>query len=234
VSGVPPAANEVSACDLNSCGVELDSTLGGLDTCRGSLGPHDKSQRTWQFSSDGTAVSPCAKQNRNGKVVIRGETLELFERGAGVLLEALGECPKRMWPFRPARGRWSIHEIILHLADSEAEAYLQCRQFIAEPASVAHSFDALMWVAKLGYFHQSTQEALKVIQRLRRMTGRLLQYIPDSVWRNVLQTSERRRVTLEEWAGVQAQHIPYHVQQIQRNYAEWKKVILLGQRRSGK
>ena len=31
--------------------------------------------------------------------------------------------------------RWSIHEIILHLADSEATCYVRCRHFIAEPGS---------------------------------------------------------------------------------------------------
>ena len=67
----------------------------------------------------------------------RQKKLEAFGRGPNFLSEALRKCPKKMWLYRPVTGRWSIHEIILHLADSEAEAYVRCRQFIAQPGSPA-------------------------------------------------------------------------------------------------
>ena len=77
--------------------------------------------------------------------------LEAFGRGPALLSEALRKCPKKMWLYRPAADRWSIHEIILHLADSEAEAYVRCRQFIAQPGSPLLVYNASRWDSVFGY-----------------------------------------------------------------------------------
>jgi hypothetical protein len=33
-----------------------------------------------------------------------------------------------MWKWKPAPDQWSIHEVIAHLADSEANGYARCRE----------------------------------------------------------------------------------------------------------
>ena len=153
----------------------------------------------------------------------REENLKMFGRGPELLAEALRRCPRKMWQCRPSAERWSIHEIILHLADSEAEGYIRCRQFIAEPGSVAQVYDATTWASSLGYFHQSTKEALGLISRLRQMTHRILDYIPESVWSNSVHHPKKGMLTLDEWLDVQASHIPHHIEQIRQNYGIWAK-----------
>jgi len=37
-----------------------------------------------------------------------------------------------MWQYRPAPDRWTIHEIVVHIADSEANSYIRCRRCLAE------------------------------------------------------------------------------------------------------
>ncbi|MGA6953791.1 MAG: DinB family protein, partial [Candidatus Acidiferrales bacterium] len=91
----------------------------------------------------------------------RRQKVESFGRAPALLSSALRQFPKKMWLYKPSTERWSIHEIILHLADSEASAYLHCRRFIAEPGSQVPEFDAARWASSLGYFHQSTREALE-------------------------------------------------------------------------
>jgi hypothetical protein len=51
------------------------------------------------------------------------------------LVAALETFPKEMWQFRPAPGEWSIHEQIIHLADSDANSYVRLRRAVAEPGS---------------------------------------------------------------------------------------------------
>ncbi|MHB8410831.1 MAG: DinB family protein [Candidatus Acidiferrales bacterium] len=153
----------------------------------------------------------------------RRKQLEAFGRGPGLLSEALRKCPKKMWLYRPAADRWSIHEIILHLADSEAEAYVRCRQFIAQPGSPALVYDASLWASSLGYFHQSTREALSLITRLRKMTYQILRYIPDTVWAHTAQHPKKGTMTLDGWLDLQLSHIPHHIEQIHENHAEWAK-----------
>ncbi len=153
----------------------------------------------------------------------RQEMVDLFGRGPALLAEALHGCPKKMWLYRPALSRWSIHEIILHLADSEAYAYICCRQFIAEPGSGAAEYDAAAWAASLGYFHQSTREALGLVSRLRKMTHQILRFVPDAVWAHTTQVPTTGTITLDRWLERQANHIPHHIEQIQQNLADWSK-----------
>src|SRR5215469_15185242 len=102
------------------------------------------------------------------------EKLESFGRAPYCLVTALREFPKKMWQFEPAPDRWSIHKTILHLADSEASAYICCRRYIAEHGSLDLRFDSARWAETLGYCHQSTREALEIIRRLRKATYELL------------------------------------------------------------
>ncbi|MGB7024682.1 MAG: DinB family protein [Candidatus Acidiferrales bacterium] len=153
----------------------------------------------------------------------RQEKLEAFGRGPAFLSEALRKCPKKMWLYRPSTDRWSIHEIILHLADSEAEAYIRCRQFIAQPGSPALVYHASLWASSLGYFHQSTREALSLITRLRKMTHQILCYIPEPVWSHTAQHPKKGIMTLDGWLDTQLSHIPHHIEQIQENHVAWAK-----------
>jgi len=153
----------------------------------------------------------------------RQQCLETFGRGPTFLSEALSRCPKKMWLYRPSMDRWSIHEIILHLADSEAESYVRCRQFIAEPGLDAAAYDAAAWANTLGYFHQSTREALGLIVRLRRMTYQILRYVPDAVWEHTAHHPKKGTLTLDQWLELQARHIPHHVEQIRQNHSLWLK-----------
>ena len=43
------------------------------------------------------------------------------------------QFPKEMWDFKSELNPWSIHNIIVHITDSEANSYIRCRRFIAEP-----------------------------------------------------------------------------------------------------
>jgi hypothetical protein len=151
----------------------------------------------------------------------RRKMLESFGRAPALLSATLRQLPKKMWLYKPAPERWSIHEIILHLADSEASSYVRCRHLIAEPGVEVAEFDPARWAGNLGYFHQSTREALEIIRRLRKMTYQLLVAVPDSIWVNAVEYPKEGRVSLESWIERQERHIPHHMEQMRINYTAW-------------
>jgi hypothetical protein len=153
----------------------------------------------------------------------RRGTLESFGRAPALLSAALRQFPKKMWLYKPSAERWSIHEIILHLADSEASSYVRCRHLIAEPGVPGAKFDAARWARTLGYFHQSTREALEIIRRLRQMTHQLLCAVPEPVWLHTVEQPGHGEISLELWVERQERHIPRHVEQMIRNYETWLK-----------
>src|ERR1700680_649555 len=141
----------------------------------------------------------------------RKQKIESFGRAPAILAAALREFPKKMWLYKPEPGRWSIHEIILHLADSEANGYIRCRRLIAEPGQPVLEYDAQRWAGSLGYFYQSTKEALELIRRLRRMTYQLLLALPESVWMNNVEHPLEGQISLDHWLALQAPPIPAHL-----------------------
>ncbi|HUJ31592.1 MAG TPA: DinB family protein [Candidatus Acidoferrum sp.] len=153
----------------------------------------------------------------------RRQMLESFGRAPALLSTALRHFPKKMWLYKPFPERWSIHEIILHLADSEANSYVRCRRFIAEPGSPVFRIDAARWAGTLGYFHQSTREALEIVRRLRKMTYQVLVAMPESIWANTVEHPRDGRISLEHWVGLQERHIPHHIDQMRENFELWLK-----------
>jgi hypothetical protein len=151
----------------------------------------------------------------------RRQKLESFGRAPALLSAALRQYPKKMWLYKPSPDRWSIHEIILHLADSEATSYVRCRRFIAEPGSPVLKFDAARWAGTLGYFHQSTREALEIIRRLRKMTYQLIVTLPEAVWSHTVEHPRDGELSLDRWIEMQERHVPHHIEQMRQNYERW-------------
>ena len=65
----------------------------------------------------------------------RRRKIQSFAAAYKRLSETLGELPQKMWAYKPVPSEWSVHEIIVHLADAEANGYVRFRRFIAEPGS---------------------------------------------------------------------------------------------------
>jgi hypothetical protein len=147
--------------------------------------------------------------------------LESFGRGPALLCSALRPLPKKMWLYQPSSGCWSIHEIILHLADREVNSCFSFRRLIAEPNREFTEFDAVQWAGSLGYFHQSTREAIEIIRRLRKMTYELAVALPSAVWLRTVIHAQQGEITLEDWLHEQERHIPAYIDQIRQNYTLW-------------
>jgi hypothetical protein len=151
----------------------------------------------------------------------RRKMLESFGRAPALLSADLRRLPKKMWLYKPSPERWSIHELILHLTDSEASSYVRCRHLIAEPDVTVAEFDPARWAVKLGYFHQSTREAIEIIRRLRKMTYQLLVAVPEPVWSRMVEYPKDGATSLESWIERQERHIPHHMDQMRLNYVAW-------------
>ncbi|HEY0702466.1 MAG TPA: DinB family protein [Candidatus Acidoferrales bacterium] len=150
--------------------------------------------------------------------------LELFGFGPSVLQAALRQLPKKMWCYQPRSDRWSIHDIVIHLADAEANAYIRCRGFIAEPGNAVPEFDSGRWRQSLGYFNQSVREALDIIIHLRKATHKLLCALPDHTWENNVTHPRLGTITLKRWMTIQERHIPHHIEHMRENYNSWSKL----------
>ncbi len=137
------------------------------------------------------------------------------------LVEALKEFPQEMWHYRAAPDDWSVHEIVVHITDSEANSYVRCRRFIAEPGETVMAYDEMGWGKGLNYAEQSAEDALELFKWLRLTTNKLIRTLPESAWSNTVYHPENGVMTLDDWLEVYARHVSDHVEQMRGVYEEW-------------
>jgi DinB family protein len=153
----------------------------------------------------------------------RNKLIESYGQAYPALLEALKEFPKEMWQWKPAPNKWSVHEIVVHIADSEANSHVRCRRFIAEPGSGVYGYDENKWADKLNYHAQSTEDALELFKWLRKTTYDLIKTVDDQTWQTAtVHHSENGLMHFEQWLIIYEEHVPVHIRQMKRNLEAWK------------
>ncbi len=152
----------------------------------------------------------------------RTEKIESYGKAYDEVSEALKNFPEEMWKFKPAENKWSIHEVIIHLADSEANSYIRCRRFIAESGKNVMAYDENVWAQKLKYHEQNTEDALRLFKFLRKMSYDLIKNLPEKTWNNLIDHPENGLMTFEQWLEIYENHTHVHIAQMQRNYDQYK------------
>ena len=151
----------------------------------------------------------------------RERRIESYGSAHARLLDALKEFPREMWGYRPAPGDWTIQEVVVHIADSEANSFIRCRRLIAEPGSAVLGYDEALWTRALRYGEQSADDAVELFRWLRLTTWKLIRDLPASTWANTVEHSENGRMTMDDWLDVYDRHVPEHIEQMRRIHAGW-------------
>lgn len=149
--------------------------------------------------------------------------IESYGSAYAALVTALQAFPRQMWQFRPAPGRWTIHEIVVHIADSEANSYVRCRRLVAEPGSAVLGYDEERWARELHYHQQNPEDALALFKWLRLKSYTLIKDLPESYWSHTIEHSESGAMTLDDWLAIYERHVSEHIAQMQAVYQDWQE-----------
>ncbi|MBD3258309.1 hypothetical protein GF377_07735 [candidate division GN15 bacterium] len=152
----------------------------------------------------------------------RQELIRSFAAGPRLLRETLNNLPPDMWQWKPAPDRWSVHEIIIHMPDSEASGYVRLRKIIAEPGSTLGAYDQEAFTDKLPYHQLDIDTALELFSRMRELSVQLLEHVEESVWLHKAIHEEHGEVDLDWWLRCYEEHVGLHITQMKRNMAEWE------------
>jgi hypothetical protein len=156
--------------------------------------------------------------------VERNAKIDLYGRGFALLVEVLELIPREAWQFRPAPQEWSIHEIVIHLADSETNAALRARKLAVEPGGMLMGYDQDKWARDLNYHDQNPDNALVVTQYARLTTYNWLKTLPDEVFTHTCKHPEYDEpYSFEQWLDIYSAHIPGHIEKIKNNFEVWRR-----------
>ena len=148
---------------------------------------------------------------------VEGKDFLAMQKAAiGTLTRLVDAIPNQTIRRRPAPQKWSILEIIAHLAEDELTTSWRYRQMIELPGVALLGFDQNMWAALGDYNSWDAREALDMFRLLREANLRLLSRLTPAQWDCEGNHSERGRMTVRDLARHMAAHDINHIIQIER------------------
>jgi len=123
---------------------------------------------------------------------------------------------------RPAPGKWSIAEIVAHIADTELVGGYRIRAILGEPGTQIIGFDQDVWVTALHYDKRDLKKSFEQYRTLREANLALLKSLAPEQWKHHGMHNERGPETVETIVKMFAGHDINHIQQIERILAAKK------------
>ncbi|SRR5258708_7135132 len=117
---------------------------------------------------------------------------------------------------RPAPGKWSVAEIVAHLADAEIVLGYRVRTILGAPGTPIQAFDQDMWAEAGRYGQRNPRVSLEQLRALREANIALYKSLTPEQWKHYGMHSERGQESVEHIARMMAGHDLNHLQQMER------------------
>ena len=144
------------------------------------------------------------------------EPLDILRATPGSLREAVGGIAADRLSVHEVPGKWSIQQVVQHLADSEVVLSWRLRMVLAHDRPAITGYDQDLWANRLGYDEVDLGLALDSFEVLRRANLRLIERAtPDDLARYGVH-AERGNESVAHMMRMYAGHDTLHLQQIAR------------------
>jgi hypothetical protein len=143
----------------------------------------------------------------------RQKLIELYRGGYAAVAEALLKITPEELDFKPGPEKWSVREIIHHLADSEMTAAVRLRLLIAEDRPTIHGYDQDEFARRL-YYDRPHEPSLELFRLARQSTAEILDRLTAAEWVREGTHTEAGPYGVEAWLKTYSQHAHKHARQI--------------------
>lgn len=117
---------------------------------------------------------------------------------------------------RPAPGKWSIAEIVAHLADTEVVMGWRLRMVLGQPGLPIQPFDQDLWASAMRYEKRDPRKSAEQYRGLREANMVLLKSLTPEDWKKSAMHPERGEQTIRIIVEMTAGHDLNHFAQIER------------------
>jgi DinB family protein len=124
---------------------------------------------------------------------------------------------------KPAPKKWSIAEILAHLAETEIVVGWRLRQALTKPGTPVHAYDQDKWAAVGRYAKRDPKASLALFTALRECNLTLLRGLSKPEWRRHHVHEERGKETIARTTEMIAGHDINHLGQVERLRAAMKR-----------
>lgn len=152
---------------------------------------------------------------------IRGDAgskdpLELQRKTPKILEELLRHASPEQLTTRPSPNKWSIGEILAHLAEDEIATAWRYRQMVEHNGIELAGFDQDLWARMGDYASRAPEDSLAMFRLLRAANLQFLSQLTSGQWECFGIHAERGRITVRDLAVHMAGHDANHMEQIRR------------------
>ena len=116
-----------------------------------------------------------------------------------------------------APGKWSIRDVVLHMADTERVMAYRALRIARGDATPLASFDENAWTPMAGANARTMDSLLAELDATRRATVAMLEGLPAEAWARV-GTASGKSVSVRALAWIIAGHERHHVAVIRERY----------------
>lgn len=117
---------------------------------------------------------------------------------------------------RPAPDKWSVGEILAHLADAEIITAWRLRAILAAPGTPIQAYDQDALAAARNYAKHDPKKSLGHFRVVRETNLALYKSLSPEQWKQFGLHAERGEESLEHIARMMAGHDINHLQQMER------------------
>jgi hypothetical protein len=117
---------------------------------------------------------------------------------------------------RPAPDKWSVAEIVAHLADVEIVIGWRLRSILGDPGTPVQAYDQNAWVISGHYDKRDPVKSIELQRVVREANLSLLKSLSPDQWKHYGQHAERGQESIEHIVRMVAGHDVNHIRQIER------------------
>ena len=117
---------------------------------------------------------------------------------------------------RPAPDKWSVGEILAHLADAEIVGGFRMRLILGAPGTAIAAFDQDAWVTSGHYAKRDPRQSVEQFRAVREANLALLKSLTPEQWKHYGMHAERGQESIEHIVRMFAGHDVNHIRQIEQ------------------
>ncbi len=143
--------------------------------------------------------------------------IQIYESGPRRVMEIMEGLSETELKTRPTPKKWSIFEIVVHLADSEIVGAMRIRQTFTGSSPQFAVYDQDVWAEVLGYREldmAAFYHYVKLFELLRQTTVAIFRKAQPADWQKSGLHPERGSITLRQLLELYADHSERHIAQV--------------------
>lgn len=144
------------------------------------------------------------------------DLIKEYSLGYTMIWDAIEGLTEEELRYKPAPNKWSIHQILIHVTDSEISATPRLKKVLAEDEPILVSFDQDAWANTLSYDLLDREQYLHLFKLLRTSMQPILDNLTSEQSRRVGMYINQERFTFKQLLEFRVQHVRDHLDQIER------------------